>query len=46
MDNVEISNCSQQDSYDAAIGWEAATAGQSSITNCAIHNGLAWAVNI
>jgi len=46
MDNVEIYNCSQQDSYDAAIGWNSAITLESSVTNSAIHNGLGWAVHI
>jgi hypothetical protein len=46
MDNVEVYNCSQMDTYDAAVGWYAATFLESSVTNSAIHNGLGWAVHI
>jgi hypothetical protein len=46
MDNVEVYNCSQMDTYDAAIGWDAAATLESSVTNSAIHNGLGWAVHI
>jgi len=46
MDSVEIYNCSQMDSYDAALMWENAKTLQSSVTNSAIHNGLGWGVRI
>jgi len=46
MDSVEIYNCSQMDSYDAALMWENAETLQSSVTNSAIHNGLGWGVRI
>jgi len=42
MDNVEIYNCSQRDTYKAALRWENAQMGYSSITNCSIHGGLGW----
>lgn len=46
MDHVEIYNCSQWDTYKAAIRFENAATGHSSISNCAIHNGLGWGLNI
>jgi len=46
MDSVEIYNCSQMDSYDAALMWENAKTLPSRVTNSAIHNGLGWAVRI
>lgn len=46
MDSVEIYNCSQMDSYDAALMWENARTLPSSVTNSAIHNGLGWGVRI
>lgn len=45
MDNVEIYNCSQMDSYDAALNWYQAT-GESVISNSSLHNGMGWGVNI
>lgn len=46
MDNVEVYNCSQYDTYKAAIRFEDAKLGQSKISNSAIHHGLGMAVNI
>jgi hypothetical protein len=46
MDHVEIYNCSQWDTYKAAIRFESAVLGHSSVTNSAIHNGLGWGLNI
>ena len=39
MDNVEIYNMSQIDTFKAAIRWENNLQGHSSVTNCAFHNG-------
>jgi hypothetical protein len=46
MDNVEVYNCSQYDTYKAAIRFEDGKLGQSKISNSAIHHGLGMAVNI
>lgn len=46
LDNVEVYNCSQWDTYKAAIRFENAVTKHSSITNSAIHNGLGWGLNI
>jgi len=46
MDNVEIHNCSQIDTFKAALRFEAATTLHSSVTNSAIHNGYSWGLNI
>jgi len=46
MDSVEIFNCSQIDTFKAAIRFESAAALHSSITNSAIHNGYAWGLNV
>ena len=43
MDNVEIYNMSQIDTFKAAIRWENNLQGHSSVTNCAFHNGYGWA---
>lgn len=46
LDNVEIYNCSQLDSSNSAIRFDKAVTKHSSVTNCAIHNGLGWGLNI
>ena len=46
MDNVELYNMSQIDTFKAALRWENNIAGHSSITNCAIHSGFGWGVNV
>ena len=46
MDNVEVYNCSQYDTEKAALRFEMATQSQSMISNCAIHNGLGFGVNV
>ena len=46
MDNVEIYNCSQYDTWKAAIRFEAHKLGYSRISNSAIHHGLGVAVNV
>jgi len=44
MDGVEIHNCTQPNTNNAALRWENAMKGYSEVTNSAIHNGLGWAV--
>lgn len=46
LDNVEIYNMSQIDTFKAAIRWENNVMGHSSVTNCAIHNGYGWALHV
>ena len=46
MDNVQVYNCSQKDSYHSAIRFEGASGGHSRVSNSAIHNGLDWGVLI
>jgi hypothetical protein len=46
MDYVEIYNCSQWNTYKAALRFEGASTLSSSITNSAIHNGLGWGMKI
>ncbi len=46
MDNVEIYNCSQYDTWKAAIRFEGHKLGFSRISNCSIHHGLGIAVNV
>jgi len=46
MDNVEIFNCSQIDTFKAALRFQGASQMWSSITNSAIHNGYAWGLNV
>jgi hypothetical protein len=44
--NVEIFNCSQIDTLKSAIRFESAATLHSEISNCSVHNGYSWAVNI
>lgn len=46
MDNVEVYNMSQIDTFKSAIRWENNVNGQSSVTNCAIHSGFGWALRV
>ena len=46
MDNVQVYNCSQKDSYHSAVRFEGASGGYSRVSNSAVHNGLDWAVLI
>ena len=46
LDSIEIKNCSQRDSYKAAVRFDTAATLWSSVSNCAIHNGFGWGVNI
>lgn len=46
IDSVEIFNCSQIDTFKAALRFESASTLYSSITNSAIHNGYAWGLMI
>lgn len=46
MDSVEIYNCSQIDTFKAALRFESAVQSHSSVTNSAIHNGLGWGINV
>jgi hypothetical protein len=46
IDNIEIYNMSQLDTFKAALRWENNAEGKSSVTNCAIHSGHAWGVHI
>ena len=46
MDSVEVYNCSQIDTRKAALRFESAATVPSSITNCAVHNGYSWGLNI
>jgi hypothetical protein len=47
FDNVEVSNCSQRDTFRAAIRFENARADSvGKITGCSIHHSLAWSLYI
>jgi hypothetical protein len=45
LDNVEIYNMSQIDTFKAAMRWENNVMGHSSVTNSAFHDGLGWGIN-
>jgi len=42
LDHVEVYNASQANTEKTAVRFEGATGKYSSVTNCALHNGLAW----
>lgn len=46
IDSVEIFNCSQIDTFKAALRFESASSLWSSVTNSAIHNGYAWGLMV
>jgi hypothetical protein len=46
LDHVEIYNNSQIDTFKAAIRFENAMTNWSRVTNCSIHNGFGWGLNI
>jgi hypothetical protein len=46
LDNVEVYNCSQQDTFRASLRFEGNTNSYSSVTNSAIYGGIGWALNI
>ena len=46
FDNVEVENCSQRNTFKAAIRFEGAYGGYSTITNTVVHNSLAWSVSV
>jgi len=46
MDNVQVYNCSQKDTYKAAVRFEGTLGGHSRVSNCAVHNGLDWGISL
>jgi len=46
VDNIEMYNCSQIDTFKAAVRFEGATKKHSSVTNSTFHNGLGWGATI
>ena len=40
MDNVQVYNCSQKDTYYGALRFEMAQGGHSRVSNSSIHNGI------
>ena len=44
FDNVEVRNCSQRDTYKAAIRFEGAIGGPSLIQDSVVHGSLAWSM--
>lgn len=42
MDGVEIKNCSQVDTHNAALRFDGNTGSYSIISNSSIHDGYAW----
>lgn len=46
FDHVEVENCSQRNTFKAAIRFEGAMGGYSTITNSVVHNSLAWSISV
>lgn len=46
MDNVEVNNCSQANTYNAAIRIENALTKHHRVTNCAIWGNKAWGISV
>jgi len=46
VDNIEVENCSQIDTFNAAIRFEGATKKHSSVTSSTFHSGLGWGAAI
>lgn len=46
LDNVEIYNCSQADTFNAALRWENNAMGHSLISNSVIHSGYGWGIKV
>lgn len=46
MDSIELDNMGQVDTRRAAIRFENAAEHSHSVSNCAVHNSLTWAVNV
>mmetsp|Transcript_34116 Transcript_34116/g.25175 ORF Transcript_34116/g.25175 Transcript_34116/m.25175 type:complete len:219 (-) Transcript_34116:2085-2741(-) len=46
LDNVEVFNCSQYDTYKAALRWEQATYRYSEVRRSSVHHGLGWGAYI
>ena len=42
MDNVEVYNCSQRNTFKSAIRFEAASLSWSNISNSVVHGSIAW----
>lgn len=46
LNNVEVYNCSQMDSFKSAIRFESAVTKHSEVINSTFHNGYGWGANI
>ena len=46
LDYVQVYNCSQEDTFKAAIRWEGAIGGTSRVSNSAVHGSLAWLASV
>jgi len=46
MDNVEIRDCSQENTHKTALRFQNAHGRPSSITNSALHTGMSWGINV
>ena len=46
FDYVQVYNCSQEDTFKAALRWEGAIGGTSRVSNSAVHGSLAWLTSV
>lgn len=46
FDNVQVYNCSQRNTYKAAIRFENAIGGASKVSNSVVHGSRAWSVSV
>jgi hypothetical protein len=46
LDNVEIYNCSQYDTYNAALRFDGAVSQWSKVSNTAVHHGNGWGIHL
>jgi len=46
FDHVQVYNCSQANTFKAAIRWEGAFQGGSKVSNSVIHGSMAWSVSV
>ena len=43
---MQVFNCSQENTYKAAIRWEGAIGGESRVTNSVVHGSMGWHLSI
>jgi hypothetical protein len=46
FENVQVFNCSQEDTFKAAIRWEGAIGGTSRVSKSTVHGSLGWLASV